>query len=85
MAQYDDIIAMIHEMELADLSLLQADLTKITQDKALKELARREDEINQLRLMAGMKKKPIKKDKDPNAPSVTGARRGPKPKVKAAE
>jgi hypothetical protein len=93
MATYDEILSSLGDMDLGELSLLQSDLANITKEKAMKELFRREEEINQLRLMAGMKKKPFKKEKTvgvlapSQAPSQpqNGVRRGPKPGAKAAK
>lgn len=85
MSDLDNIIASIKELPIEDLSFLHSELANITKEKAMKELARREEEINQLRLMAGMKKKPLKRDPATISAPVTGARRGRKPRAVVTE
>jgi hypothetical protein len=70
MADLDDVMAKVKEMSIEDLSILRAELEVVTRDKALSELSRREHELNELRQMAGMKRKPIKRADKEVAPPV---------------
>lgn len=68
MSQYQDVLDTIKAMPIEEISMLRAEIETITRDKALAELQRRAQEDNDLRVLAGMKRKPIKKAASAPAP-----------------
>lgn len=81
MNEYDEVVAKLREMSIEDLSILSAELSTIVRERAGAELARKERELNELRVLAGLKKKPIKSSSTaPSAPPVDGAPRRGRPR-----
>jgi hypothetical protein len=80
--EFDDILAKIREMSIEDLTILGSELTAIIRERAGAELERKERELNELRVLAGLKKKPIKSSAPPKppAPPVEGAPRRGRPR-----
>ena len=82
-----EIIDQLNVLSFAELRDLQRAVESSFRGKAAAELAAREAEIDELRELAGMRKRPARKiPKEAVADPVpyTGKRRGPKPKVKEA-
>lgn len=74
MSALDDVIAKAKDMPIEELSILRSELETIIKDRAIKELERRQNELNELRVLAGMKRKPIKSAK----PAAASAGKGKK-------
>jgi hypothetical protein len=78
MAELDEVLSKVKEMSITDLSILNAELGTIMQSRALAEIEAKERELNELRGLAGLKRKPIKKPAvtTGDAPAPANGRRG---------
>lgn len=59
----NEMSAALKNMSVEDLTILKADIEGLLKKKALAALDAKEEELNELRVLAGMKRKPLRKKK----------------------
>lgn len=60
---FNEITDAVKKLPVEDLTMLKSDIEGLLKKKALAALEAKEDELNELRVLAGMKRKPKRKVK----------------------